>query len=407
MKDKIISILNKKIKNSHLLLFFIFLIGFILRIYNLTILPPYTDEYNHLLAVKNIIEDGFTDYDRAYLLSIIIKTIIQNVNLLNFDQFLFWSRVPGVIFSSISIFPIYFLGKKIKKEIGIISAFLWAISPWSIGIARTIREYSLYTLIILIILALTVNLFDLIKRYNKKNNFKISLTLIIISFFFFYSYIIDHLSTLKIGIAILLISFIYFLIFHFKKIGRFIKTPSSKKLLIFLIFFLSIPTLIIIIKIFLKNPHFSILNINNNYQYLSLFFCNKSQVLNWWREIPGCFTPVLFLLIGLIWSFTNKNKDYFLHLFIFLGLLIFYTTFLERYFRPRYISYLLPFYSILIASGLYALIENLNKKVNKKNKIFYLILTIAIIYLSFNPKNSVEAPFIKDGSPSRLVRLQS
>ncbi|MCL7413255.1 MAG: hypothetical protein M8353_06520, partial [ANME-2 cluster archaeon] len=40
-------------------------IAFSIRVYNLTILYPYTDEYNHLIAAKSLQETGTTDYTRA------------------------------------------------------------------------------------------------------------------------------------------------------------------------------------------------------------------------------------------------------------------------------------------------------------------------------------------------------
>lgn len=408
MKSKVIKLLNKKISNTYLILFLIIFLAFILRIWNLTILPVYIDEYNHLLAIKDLIEKGFTEYNRAYSLSLIGKLFTQNINILNINEFIFWSRLPGVIFGSLSILPIYFLGKKIKKEIGFISAFLWAISPWAIGVSRNLREYHLYCFIILIVLVLTVNLFDLIKKHKKENNLRIISTLALLSFFSFYSYSIDNLSTLKVGIAILLISSIHFLLFNLnlKKINSFTQNKKIKKKPIFLALLFLVSTAIIILKIFLKNPHFSILHINSNFQYLNLFFSSSSRVLNWWRDIPGYLIPGFFIIIGGIWAFLNKNKHYFLHLFIFLGLLVFYTLFFDRYFRPRYSFYLLPFYSILIASGLYALTEPIIKQKGKQGsqkKLFYSILIVAMILFSFNFKNTIKAPFLEDGAPSRLT----
>lgn len=60
----------------------------------------------------------------------------------------FWLRLPSAIFSLVSIYMIFALGKLLfTRRVGLISAFLLAISPFHIHYAQEVRMYSLLVLL--------------------------------------------------------------------------------------------------------------------------------------------------------------------------------------------------------------------------------------------------------------------
>ncbi|MDD2509473.1 MAG: hypothetical protein PHS78_10610 [Aliarcobacter skirrowii] len=400
MKNKIIDILNRKINNNYIIIFLIFLIALILRAWNINILEPYTDEYAHLSAVRDLIDIGKTDYRRAYLLTLIVKFFAQFSEYSNFYSFLFWARIPGVILGSLTIIPLYFLGEKINKNIGILSSILWAISPWAIGVARTIREYTLYNFIILIVFLILINTVELILN-NKKNIIKIFFNLLTIFLFILYAHKIDKLSTLKISIAIILITTIYFIAANFKKIKEELLDFKFKKYYSYLPIIISIIILTIITKkIINNNPFVYITKINDNYSFFQIFFSKNSPIINWWPKGLNFILPTLLILSGLIYSLKKKKVYYFLYLLVFMTLLIFYIFFFNREFRARYIFYLLPFFSVLMATGIYALVKIRESLKNSPIKnIYYFIFTILIL-LTFNPINLLKSISSSKGSPS-------
>jgi 4-amino-4-deoxy-L-arabinose transferase-like glycosyltransferase len=114
--------IDRIIKHRYTLFLSILLIlGFIVRVINLTALPPYTDEYVHLLFAREINDDNYErHYLRAYFLTYLVSIIFKI-----FGESLFNARLPGIIISTLTIIPMYFIGKKIaNKHVGILTATL-------------------------------------------------------------------------------------------------------------------------------------------------------------------------------------------------------------------------------------------------------------------------------------------
>ena len=82
-------------------------------------------------------------------------------------------RMPSVIFGVLAIFLVYLIGRKlVSREVGLISALLFAINPLHIFYSQDARMYSLATL------AVAVNIFLLIKIIKEE---KINLGFLVIS----------------------------------------------------------------------------------------------------------------------------------------------------------------------------------------------------------------------------------
>ena len=160
-------------KYTALILVGFFVFGLGLRLINLDQYPPYVDEYIHTHTAFGVISGLPMTWNRAFLpvtLPVIISYRLFGVNL--------WAaRLPMVVFNMLAIFPLYFIGKKVNKNIGFISIFLFTLNPWIIAASRTVREYAVIPLYFFLS---AVFLLDLIewegmnrKQYLIKNSWKI------------------------------------------------------------------------------------------------------------------------------------------------------------------------------------------------------------------------------------------
>ncbi len=369
------------------LILIIFIFGLVIRMINLSYLDPYTDEYLHLIAAKNLIQSGTLEYSRGLIVTLLTSFFIWVGNPENLKDFIFLGRIPSVIFSISTIFPLYLIAKRVSKKIGIITIFLWTISPWAIGVSKTIREYSYYPFFILIISFIAMKVFETTVESKKlitiKNIFYVSL----IIFFMIYSLFLDNLSTLKIGVLIVFIIFIYRLFSNSKKVCLILK---NKKIIAIVL-----TTLILLLLIFgLKTNKSQISSLNEiqfTSQWANYFLSSSGSPMQWWDKTNFEYVAYFIISFGMIYSFLTNEKNYFLNLIIFLGILIFFIYFFDRYIRPRYIFYAMPFFTILIASGIYAIIK-LGERFSLNKRLIGLVLIIILLSF-FNLANTFNAVY--------------
>ena len=140
-------------------------------------------------------ENGTTDYTRAYFLTYIVYILFTF-----FEPSLFIARLPGVIFGALTAIPIYLMVRKISKKSGFISSLLWIISPWAIMVSRNVREYAIFPffmVIFLIILTYYIQRILKIIEGKTKISWKEIVLTIIVFIPFVYAFIIDPLSSFK------------------------------------------------------------------------------------------------------------------------------------------------------------------------------------------------------------------
>ena len=128
-----------------LLLFGIIMLSFGLRIWEVTDMDAYCDEELHLESIYSILQRGTIDYERAQIVTYLSVFFCWLGDAVGYYGHLYWSRIPSIVISTFTVVPIYWLGRKANKEIGLIAAFLWAMSPWAIVMSRYVREYAYYT----------------------------------------------------------------------------------------------------------------------------------------------------------------------------------------------------------------------------------------------------------------------
>jgi hypothetical protein len=362
-------------------LIFLTITGFILRVWNLTILDPYTDEYMHLVAGKTLIEGGALEYTRAALVTHSVTLFYWIGNASSFYEYLFWGRLPGVIFGALTTIPIYLLAKKINKSVGIISAILWVTSPWAIGVSKTVREYTYYPFFILIICLMFLKLFELIKERNFRDKRIYFLSFTVLAFIY-YTMKIDTLSTLKVGLLIIIVLIVLQVLFNFKYVLRIF---TNKNILIICIF-LSIIVGYFLISYILNSGHLSFDSLSPDMTKHNYIMRPTGSPMNWWASAN--FTNIVYFLIAIGLLFFITNKNYFTQFSVFSALLLFYVFIFDRYNRPRYLFYILPFLTILVASSLYGLIKNrINYK--KISKIIYILFIILFVFSNFNYENTL------------------
>lgn len=391
----------KKEKNLYIVaLFSIIILAFLLRIWNLTILDPYIDEYNTISESIRILNENAGGYQRALIVSYIVSFFLRLGDPTSFEGYLYWARLPGVIFGTLTIIPLYLLVKKINKPIGLISGFLWAISPWAIGVSKTVREYAYYPLIVLFTAYIFLHLIDCITNYTKEKLLKIILITSYIAFFCFYSIKIDYDSTLRVGILVLIAIAIYKIFWYLAQKGVF--SAKNKTVLILSGIFLvaiSIPTLLYLAE---NTWYISRDFFETDQRWLRFFSQIDRSPMHWWYSNPIVLLPYLFLLLGAIYSLIKKNTYYFLYLTIFIILMIFYIYLFDRYVRPRYIFYVLPFFTILVATSIYSLFVIRDFFKNNKAKILYTITIILFLTSVFNYQNTLY-PLTSDSHGKILV----
>lgn len=372
--------------------------GLMLRLWNLTILGPYFDESHHLLAGKHLLESGVTDYTRALIVSWSVALFYWIGSPSSFNEYLFFGRVPGAIFGALTAVPLYFLAKRISKPVAIISAVLWATSPWAIAVSRNIREYAYYPFLILIVVLVFIKLMELLVDFQRENLKKILVYALLIFFFIFYAYSIDTLSTLKLSFIIFPPVFVYLLLANTKK-TRSVFQENRKYLIALPIMFILLACFSIIAAIN-GSITFDYSSADKNWFY---YFMKPADIpMHWWHYISFYHIAYFFVSIGTICAFIGKKKEYFMHLFIFTVFILFFMFFFDfKYTLPRYIYYALPFFTIIIANGLYSvffIVRNIftgkNGKYISTGIIILFVISVFDLRNTFYPLTSDTHGFV-------------
>ena len=389
------------LKNMQLIynvtLLVILLLAFLLRFWNLTILDPYTDEYSHLLAAKQYLDTGSFQYTRASLVTYLVALFYRIGGASSFYEYLFWARIPGVIFSSLTLVPLYFLTRKISPYVALISSFLWATSPWAIGVAKTIREYAFYPLLILLAALALVKLLELLSEYKVQHLAKIILCLIPVIALVVYAFRVDIASTIRICVVIFAGIIAYYLVLHFNRIRKWV--AHTNKAILFLVILMAGLTTAVILADAPRIWHVSFTVIKLSDYWLRVFLVpgNPGAPMHWWGNYSFLAIAGFIAGIGLVHAVSNmkfeKFNHYFMHLSVFSLLLFFYVLFFDRYDRARYIFYALPFFIPLIAVSISALIDYAKRIKPLPLRIIGSLACALFLFQVFNYQNMLYPVF--------------
>lgn len=194
----------KKIPQSKIYLFFILSLGIVLRLYKLGTNSLWGDEAIFVLF-REIFSSGDFFESLKILWSFICKKGLGNANYGYLFFSTIWScfaksefmlRFSSFIFGSFCIYFIYKVGKLFFDEkIGLVSAFIIAISPFHIYYSQEFRMYSLIPLLSLVAIYF-------LKRFLQTGRYK-----------FLFIYVISNVLNFYMHIATILILFAQFFFF--------------------------------------------------------------------------------------------------------------------------------------------------------------------------------------------------
>ena len=129
-------------KMDAVLIVAIMVLALLLRLPNLGRLFPAVDEYYHLIAARQIAEGAALG--SVYPRGLWIVTVPMSLAMRTFGYELWAARLVGVLFNVLAIVPLFLLTSKMNRGIALLSAALFATSPWIVTFARIAREYAFY-----------------------------------------------------------------------------------------------------------------------------------------------------------------------------------------------------------------------------------------------------------------------
>lgn len=417
----------------------IFLLAAILRLYNLSNVPPspFLDEVSNGYNAYSLMLTGNDEYGKHLPLllqayndfrpALFVYTLIPFIKILGLTVFAI--RFPAVILSILSILCMYFLtqelliyaySEKVKREqisiISLLAMFLFAISPWDIFSARVSVEINMS--LAYFIFGTTTFFYSLNKRNNKKLSnlaFYGSVILYTIAFYAYHG-IKVFLPFFAVGLALIfyqdlfkrkkevLVSSIIVIILLLPLIIAFMKPGATVR-------FWAVNNYVqqtgIISQsaqriLFDKTHHDSIGEIIDNRRVLLSMNVVVSYLKNFDPEwlfmeqagsksytVPDVGPFYLFelplFLLGIYFLIRENNFSKKIKLLLLIWILASAIPSGISTESPQLnrMNTMLPGFILIIAFGLYTLLQEVNKLANKNIKNISFTLVAAIIGLSF------------------------
>jgi len=318
---------------------------------------------------------------------------------LNFGRNTFVLGLPSVIFGLGAVYLLFLIGKKIANEnLGLIAAFLLAISPMHIEFSQQILHYSYFVFFTL--LSLFFYLDFILAIQIKKIKWKS------FGFFIAFSFInfLTHIPALLV-FAIEIFFLFFFLLINY----RISNEARNKSFLIFLpykkYFLFLIPVFLIIgyLIFFFNGGYYWQMVIVNNLKFnpqipIQLGFSLSKQLnitslrfnlpfftamFAWFGLGKGfrLFVYFLLFLIGL-WALIKKRNFTLLAFYlswIIIPFVYLYFVRLEHWFEEKYFIFIIPVYLLLIAEGIIFISRFLAKNLTQ------IIILFFIFCLALNP----------------------
>lgn len=224
-------------KKPLLILALIFVFGFFIRFAGLGVVPRgFTpDEASQGYSAYSLLMTGKDEWGISWPLTSFksfldykspLQTYLMIPSIAIFGLNEFATRAPSALFGSLAILSTFFLASKLANNIrlGLLTAFIFAISPWSIQFSRMALEANLAVLLI------TSGLYFFLSSQDKKYYLPLSAVLFSVSL---YSY---HAA--KLFVPLILLSLF---IIHYKKL---VGSPKIALLSFLLGAFLALPLLV-------------------------------------------------------------------------------------------------------------------------------------------------------------------
>jgi len=365
------------IDNNLVILFVLIIISAVLvRLWNLDLLSPAKDEFAHLIAGKRWLLEGSFNYDRGWEISYMVGFLSKLFKI----QSIYVARLVPVFWGSMTIFPIYLLGKEFGKRIGLIAAFLWAFSPFAIGISRYIREYAFYLFLVTFGLWVFYQLRKVVREKKIHIKKKIFIGLILV---FLLAYpIVPEVSLTYAGLHLMLLAVLA--VYSMRRGLVIFNKYTKNKFLSYLL--ISLLSLIVVYFLFFSTSLFFKVDIGPWQSFFATGKVFRSFIsANWYSY--SAFPEIILLFIFLIPLIVSRKDQRINELYgIFFSLLIAYSLFYHLLtddpFGTRTIYFLYPIFIIIMSISADYLI-GLSIRTETK-KVLSTVLVIIMIFI-FNP----------------------
>ncbi len=370
----------------------LFLVAVLLRIFNLDHLYPYADEYQHLIAAKQLLQGMSLNavYDR----SLYIVTVPVVGSYLLFGQALWAARLPGVLFNALGIFPLYLIGRRVNRSVALLSCVLFATSPYMIAFSRNVREYAYYpfvfywlTYFMILLLERMPASFVISRDWKTLIRRDRVLALMFILFPLYVIYI-DPYSTFKSFLVA------YGLLFFLLLPKLDLRNTINRLFLAMLG--------VLVLVIFFEVAKKLLLGIALDFRSLQFFFPNPPQ--QWYYDRTGIVAMVALMMgVYLVYVTRRLNPVPLLLLVFFLGFMLFFMVFFSatRFnIHPRFTLSVQVWFIPFMAMGVYALWHLLRATFKKWAFLPALLLVVS----SFNISQSLLPTFFR-GEYMPITRL--
>lgn len=355
-------------KNAKFLVILLTLIGFALRVYRVDFLTLWVDEYIHVMRARDFLIYGTGLLEGENNGVVLTYYITAFFKLFQIDEF--WARFPSVVFGTMSIPLIFYLGRSlINSQVGFIAAFLATISWYSIFWSRMARNYASFEFAFLLLLIASWKLFEL------KNESKEGLT-----FFDKWGLSKKHLLWLPILLIFAFLNhqltfFFAFMLGTYASLMAIVKMVIERKFSINKYSVLLIPTILVgafmfapflsdiispILKIFL--PEKAVTWIIPNWDYIGSMFDDPKKKFISYELYYGVIStdyPYLHYIgfIGMVLALYFKRKvGLFLICFFIIPSLLMSFIFRDPA-LPRYLLYIYPILLISIGAGVFYMLK--------------------------------------------------
>lgn len=281
------------------------------------------------------------------------------------------ARSVSAIWGILTIFLIYFVGKYFSKKntVGIISAFLFAVSVGGIELDRRFRMYAMFLPLYLIFSWLIFKFLE--GRYSGKLSFlRIFSEKWKINPLYIFPAMLTGILSLMVHqlTANIIFTVGFYLVFWLILTWKKTKSKINKYSIIFGMGILSL----FLAKIAFPNDFLSFSSslrfFNNHWEYFSIAFSDYISFI----------LATLFLMIGIHFLYKKQNlqKESIWLLFSFLIPLLSAVFLWSRNVGEQYIFFIKPFIIILISSGIYFSAKFFQEKMGDLGKKFYLVTII-------------------------------
>ncbi len=361
------------------------LLALSLRLPNLGFLDPYTDEYLHLTAIRDIDSGYWQDiYTRSFATVTIPAWL--SVQLLGYEV---WAaRLPMVLLHVLAMVPLYYLLKKIDRTTALIGLSLYATSPWGIAVSRTVREYAVLPLWLFSLLWLMHKIWevlpekirlerDILKLLKMKQLWTWGVPLLL---FALYPLTIDSASTYKVFLLFFAVLFAWIIAtkLELKPISSWV-TGALLGIVSLAGFWYMGQTGQVTFIPQLRTDWFH------------YFLPPASQ--QWYAQLFP-ITSLISLIVGVTSLFLQRKKG--LSVFLFASTVIlcyFYAFHFDRYVRPRYLYVIGVMLVPLLAYGMSRLMRWMALMFERPVSRVLIFLSLLILFL--NPRQSL-VPVLND-----------